>query len=57
MMSSVVSASRMSRTSTGCHQVHLSPFAMCPAFPDPDYYEDSVAVGLAPDRRSRFPDR
>ena len=24
------------------------PFAMGPAFPDPDYYEDSVAVGLAP---------
>ena len=53
MMSSVVSASRMSRTSTGCHQVHLSPFAMCPVFPDPDYYEDSVALGLAPGRRSR----
>jgi len=34
MMSSVVSASRMSRTSTSCHQVHLSPFALCPAFPD-----------------------
>ena len=33
--------------------IHLSPFAMCPAFPDPDYYEDSVAVGLAPVRRSR----
>jgi len=28
MMSSIVSASRMSRTSTCCHQVHLSPFAM-----------------------------
>ena len=47
MMSSVVSASRMSRTSTSCHQV-LSPFAMCPAFPDADYYGDSVAVELAP---------
>ena len=52
-MSSVVSASRMSRTSTGCHQVHLSPFALGPVFPDPDYYEDSVAMGLAPGRRSR----
>ena len=51
-MSSVVSASRMSRTSTSCHQVHLSPFAMCPAFPDADYYGDSVAIGLAPGRRS-----
>jgi len=49
---SIVSASRISRTSTSCHQVHLSPFAMCPAFPDPDYYEDSVALGLAPRRRS-----
>src|SRR5436309_3358897 len=53
MMSSVVSASRMSRTSTSCHQVHLSPFAMCPAFPDADYYGDSVAMGFAPDRRFR----
>src|SRR3954466_11981950 len=26
---------------------------MCPALPDPDYSEDSVAVGLAPRRRSR----
>ena len=49
---SVVSAFRISRTSTNCHPVHLSPFALCPAFPDPDYYEDSVAIGLAPRRRS-----
>src|SRR4029453_6647889 len=53
MMSSVVSASRMSRTSTGCHQVHLSPLAMCPAFPDADYYGDSVALGLPPGRGFR----
>ena len=33
--------------------IDLSPFAMCPAFPDADYYEDSVALGLAPGRRSR----
>ena len=33
--------------------IDLSPFAMCPAFPDSDYYEDSVALGLAPGRRSR----
>jgi len=52
MMSSVVSASRMSRTSTNCHQVHLSPFAMYPVFPDSDYYGDSVALGLAPLRQS-----
>jgi hypothetical protein len=32
--------------------VRLSPFAMCPAFPDSDYYGDSVAIGLAPRRRS-----
>jgi hypothetical protein len=25
---------------------------MCPAFPDLDYYGDSVALGLAPRRRS-----
>jgi len=52
MMASIVSAFRISRTSTRSHQIHLSPFAMCPAFPDPDYYEDSVALGLAPRRRS-----
>ena len=40
------------RTSTCCHQVNLSPFAMCPVFPDSDYYGDSVAIGLAPIRRS-----
>jgi hypothetical protein len=36
--------------------VHLTPFAMCPAFPDADYYGVSVTLGLAPCRRSRaFP--
>src|SRR4051812_14941207 len=29
-------------------QVHLTPFAMCPAFPDSDYYEVSVAMGPTP---------
>ena len=33
----------------------LSPFAMWPALPAPDYYEDSVALGLAPVRPSRVP--
>ena len=47
MMSNVVSASRMSHTSTSSHQVHLSPFAMCPVLPDPDYYGDSVALGVS----------
>ena len=36
---------------------HLPPFAMWAALPPSDYYGGSVAVGLAPDRRSRFPDR
>ena len=26
--------------------VNLSPFAMCPAFPDSNYYRDSVTMGL-----------
>ena len=33
----------------------LSPFAMYQAFPDADYYGDSVAMGVAPFRRSRVP--
>ena len=37
------------------HPTHLSPFAMCRAFPGSDYYGDSVALGLAPRRRSRVP--
>src|SRR3954453_7520785 len=53
MISSVVSASRMSRTSTRLVSDHLSHFAMCPAFPDSDYYWDSVVIGLAPLRRSQ----
>jgi hypothetical protein len=32
--------------------ISLSPFAMCPAFPDSDYFGDSVTLGLAPLRRS-----
>jgi hypothetical protein len=52
MIASVVSASRMSRTSTPLRSGRLSPFAMCPAFPDSDYYGESVAIGLAPRRRS-----
>src|SRR5262249_40261348 len=31
---------------------HLAPFAMWPAFPASDYYGASVALGLAPCRRS-----
>ena len=36
--------------------VHLTRFAMWPAFPAADYYRVSVTMGLAPCRRSRaFP--
>ena len=34
---------------------HLSPFAMWWALPTPDYYGDSVTLGLAPVRPSRVP--
>jgi len=33
---------------------HLRPFAMWAAFPPSDYYDRSVALGLAAGRRSRF---
>ena len=36
-------------------RIHLSPFALWPAFPTSDYYGDSVALGVAPFRRSRVP--
>src|SRR5689334_15817211 len=55
MMSRMVSAFRISRTSPRWSSDHLSPFAMCAAFPHSDYYEDSVTLGLAPLRRSRVP--
>jgi hypothetical protein len=51
----MVSALRITRTFTSCHPVHLSPFAVCQAFPGSDYYGDSVAVGVAPVRQSRVP--
>ena len=44
----------MSPTSLPGVPAHLSPFAMWAAFPPPDYYDDSVALGLAPGRRSRI---
>src|SRR3954449_4464283 len=55
MMASVVSAFRMSRTSTDRSSSHLPPFAMWPAFPTSDYYGGSVALGLSPRRQSRVP--
>ena len=35
--------------------LRLSPFALWWALPTADYYEDSVAMGLAPVRPSRAP--
>ena len=52
MIASIVSASRISRTSTPPRSDRLSPFAMCPAFPGSDYYGESVAIGLCARRRS-----
>jgi len=53
------SASRLPPRPSG---VDLLPFALCAAFPRPpvgrhahDYYGNSVALGLAPGRPSRFP--
>ena len=55
MTPKTVSAFRISRTLTSGWSDHLSPFALWPAFPTPDYYGDSVTVGLAPVRPSRVP--
>ena len=52
-MPRTVAASRISRPSPRTrHPESLPPFARWPAFPAADYYEGSVAVGLAPCRRS-----
>ena len=55
MTPKTVSAFRISRTWTFWLSDHLSPFALWTALPSADYYEDSVAVGLAPGRPSRVP--
>jgi hypothetical protein len=55
MTPKMVSAFRISRPSPRWSSAHLSPFALWWAFPTADYYEDSVALGLAPCRRSRVP--
>src|SRR4051812_5673750 len=53
MIARHVSALRISRTSRVLAILrHLPSFAMWPAFPTADYYEGSVAVGLAARRRS-----
>src|SRR5262249_57455356 len=53
MIARHVSALPISRTSHVPAIVrHLPPFAVWPAFPTSDYYEGSVAMGLAPCRRS-----
>ena len=36
-------------------RTHLPPFALWPALPAADYYGGSVALGVAPFRRSRVP--
>jgi hypothetical protein len=51
MSSAVLIPSASVFSSSGC----LPPFAMWAAFPPSDYYEGSVALGLAPRRRSRVP--
>jgi hypothetical protein len=52
-MFKTVSALRITRTFTGNDPAHLPPFAVWWAFPTSDYYGGSVAMGLAPFRRSR----
>src|SRR5436305_7307145 len=54
-MARIVSARRISRTSTSVHPIHLAPFALWTAFPPSDYYGASVALGLSAGRRSRVP--
>src|SRR5215210_7190515 len=56
MIPRTVAALCISHTSPAWNQTTLPPFALWPAFPASDYYGGSVAVGLAPRRRSRFPD-
>ena len=56
MIARQVSALRISRTSLVLTlKRHLPPFAMWPAFPTSDYYEGSVAIGLAPVGDLMFP--
>ena len=62
MTPKTVSAFRISRTSPHWSSDHLSPFALCPVLPgaldgrdSADYDGDSVALGLAPRRRSHVP--
>src|SRR5687767_5235189 len=55
MTSSTVSALCISHTCLFWGSQHLPPFAVWPAFPAADYYGGSVAVGLAPRRRSCIP--
>jgi len=52
-MPSAVAALRLPRTSLRRYRRYLFPFAMWAAFPSADYYGNSVALGLAPVRRSR----
>src|SRR5690242_16436924 len=54
-MSSNALAVCITHTSAFGHPTHLAPFAVWPAFPTSDYYGASVALGVAPVRRSRVP--
>ena len=52
-MFKTVSAFCITHTFTLAHPIHLTPFALCQAFPGSDYYGVSVALGVAPGRQSR----
>ena len=54
-MSRSASAVCITHTSASGHRTYLAPFAMRQAFPGSDYYGASVALGVAPGRRSRVP--
>src|SRR5262245_57460719 len=55
MTSSTASALCITHTCPGRGSQHLPPFAVWAALPPADYYGGSVAVGLAPRRRSCIP--
>src|SRR3954464_5282225 len=54
-MSRSASAFCITHTSAPGHLTYLAPFAVCQAFPGPDHYGASVALGVAPFRQSRVP--
>src|SRR5260370_16700687 len=54
-MSRSASVFCITHTSASEHLTRLPPFALWTAFPSADYYGGSVALRLAPVRRSRVP--